>query len=287
MQRRSFLQAGLTASIAAPTIARGQSAKVLKFVPQADLAVLDPVYATAYVTRNHAFLVYDTLYGLDRTTSHIRRWWRAMSSRTAASLDADPARRAAVPRWKQGPGARRGGQHPPLGGARRLRRIAAGRDGGVVRAGRPADPLPAQQDLSPLPLALGRGSNTMLPVMPERLARTPGSQQVTEMVGSGPYRFVAEERVAGSRAVYRRNDAYVPRGNGAASFTAGPKLAHLDRIEWHIIPDAATAAAALQAGEVDWWEQPTSDLLPVLKRNRADHHRDHRSRRQYRLSAAE
>src|SRR3954469_12947218 len=65
MHRRSLLRAGVTVSMAAPQIARGQGSKVVKFVPQADLAVLDPVYATAYVARNHAFLVYDTLYGLD------------------------------------------------------------------------------------------------------------------------------------------------------------------------------------------------------------------------------
>src|SRR3954447_25521822 len=65
MRRRSILSASIFASLAAPRIAQSQSAKTLKFVPQADLAVLDPVYAKAYVTRNHAFLVYDTLYGLD------------------------------------------------------------------------------------------------------------------------------------------------------------------------------------------------------------------------------
>jgi peptide/nickel transport system substrate-binding protein len=39
---------------------------VLRFVPQSDLAVLDPVVTSAYVTRNHAFLVWDTLYGFDQ-----------------------------------------------------------------------------------------------------------------------------------------------------------------------------------------------------------------------------
>jgi peptide/nickel transport system substrate-binding protein len=107
----------------------------------------------------------------------------------------------------------------------------------------------------------------MLPILPERLASTPGTQQISEMVGSGPYRFLAGERVAGSRAVYRRFEGYVPRPSGTPSFTAGPKVANIERIEWHTIPDAATAAAALQAGEIDWWEQPTADLLPVLKRS--------------------
>jgi peptide/nickel transport system substrate-binding protein len=71
------------------------------------------------------------------------------------------------------------------------------------------------------------------------------------MVGSGPYRFLSGERVAGSLTAYRRFEGYVPRGSGVSSFTAGPKIVTIERIEWHTIPDAATAAAALQAGEVD------------------------------------
>ena len=117
----------------------------------------------------------------------------------------------------------------------------------------------------------------MLPIMPERLAATPAGQQVTEMVGSGPYRFLSDERVAGSLAAYRRFEGYVPRNSGVSSFTAGPKIAGVERIEWHTIPDAATAAAALQAGEVDWWEQPTSRSAAPVAQEPVDHHGDHRS----------
>ena len=53
----------LAATLALPAIARAESQRVLKFIPQSDLAVLDPVWTTAYVTRNHAYMVYDTLYG--------------------------------------------------------------------------------------------------------------------------------------------------------------------------------------------------------------------------------
>ena len=53
---------------------------------------------------------------------------------------------------------------------------------------------------------------------------------------------------------------------GTPSMTAGPKVAHFDRVEWHIIPDASTASAALQSGEIDWWEQPTADLFPAFLR---------------------
>ena len=119
-----------------------------------------------------------------------------------------------------------------------------------------------------LPDALGKVGANVCFIMPERLAATDGAVAISEMIGSGPYRFVAGERVAGSRAVYARYDGYVPRPSGKASLLAGPKLVHLDRVEWHTLPDAATAAAALRRGEIDWWEQPTVDLLPSLQRTR-------------------
>jgi peptide/nickel transport system substrate-binding protein len=270
MKRRDFLKttaAGATV-LAAPHAVRAQGAGVLKFVPQADLAVLDPVYATAYVTRNHAFLVYDTLYGIDETyqpqpqmvEGHViendgKLWTLTLRDgllfHDGQKVQARDAI-ASIKRW-------------------------AARDAFGASLMAVTDELSAPSDkqirfrlkrpFPALPLALGRGSNTMLPIMPERFAATPGTQQVTEMVGSGPYRFLADERVSGSRAAYRRFEGYVPRGSGVSSFTAGPKIATVERIEWHTIPDAATAAAALQEGEVDWWEQPIPDLLPLLRRN--------------------
>ena len=244
------------------------SPSLLKFVPQADLAILDPIFTTAYVTRNHAFLVYDTLYGLDESyqphpqmvEGHVieddgKRWTLVLrdgllfhDGQKVNSRDAV----ASIRRW-----AARDAFGASLLAA--TDELSAPSDTHIVF--RLKKPFPA------LPLALGRGSNTMLPIMPERLANTPGSQQVSEMVGSGPYRFLASERVAGSLNAYRRFDGYVPRGSGITSFTAGPKIPTIERIEWHTIPDAATAAAALKNREVDWWEQPTSDLLALLRRD--------------------
>jgi peptide/nickel transport system substrate-binding protein len=273
MKRRDFLKTatGTAAVLAAPHVVRAQGAGVLKFVPQADLAVLDPVYVTAYVTRNHAFLVYDTLYGIDATyqpqpqmvEGHViendgKLWTLTLrdgllfhDGQKVLARDAV----ASIKRWA-------------------ARDVTFGSSLMAV-----TDELSAPSDkqirfrlkkpFPMLPLALGHGSNTMLPIMPERFAATPGSQQVTEMVGSGPYRFLAGERVAGSLAVYRRFEGYVPRSSGVPSFIAGPKIATIERIEWHTIPDAATAAAALQAGEVHWWEQPTTDVLPLLRKNPA------------------
>jgi len=105
-------------------------------------------------------------------------------------------------------------------------------------------------------------------VMPERLAATDPYQSIKEVVGSGPFRFVANERIVGSKVVYTRNHDYVPRPGGAPDWLAGPKIVNFDRVEWTVMPDPGTAAAALQNGEVDWWENPPNDLLPMLNRSR-------------------
>jgi peptide/nickel transport system substrate-binding protein len=106
-----------------------------------------------------------------------------------------------------------------------------------------------------------------LVVMPERLADSDPFQSIKEVVGSGPFRFVASERVVGSKVVYTRNADYVPRPNGTPDRLAGPKIVNFDRVEWTVMPDAATAAAALENDEVDWWENPPNDLLPMLNRS--------------------
>ncbi len=127
----------------------------------------------------------------------------------------------------------------------------------------------------PFPLlsaALGKVGVSMCPIMPERLAKTDAFTQITEMVGSGPFRFKADERVPGAKVVYEKFDGYVPRSDGTPDWTAGPKIAHVDRIEWNVIPDAATALAALQSGEADWWE--TADLRPAAPAEAQRRHQD-------------
>lgn len=102
--------------------------------------------------------------------------------------------------------------------------------------------------------------------MPERLAKTDALTAVTEMVGSGPYRFLKDEFVSGSRVAYAKFDGYVPRTE-PSSFMTGGKRAYFDRIEWQIIPDPSTAASALRNNEVDWWEFAHPDLIPMLARD--------------------
>ena len=109
----------------------------------------------------------------------------------------------------------------------------------------------------PFPLLPDALAQIYCAIMPERLAKTDAIQQVTEAVGSGPFRFVAAERVAGSARRFEKNADYVPRTDGTPSFNAGPKIVYVDRVVWNFMPDPATAAAALTQGEVDWWENPT------------------------------
>jgi peptide/nickel transport system substrate-binding protein len=103
--------------------------------------------------------------------------------------------------------------------------------------------------------------------MPERVAATDPFRQIGDYVGSGPMRFVRSEWVPGARAVFERFAGYVPRAE-PASWLAGGKRIPAERIEWIVMPDPATAAAALQSGEVDWLEQVLPDLVPVLRKNR-------------------
>jgi len=115
--------------------------------------------------------------------------------------------------------------------------------------------------------ALGKNNAPVALIMPERIAKTDPYKLISEYVGSGPMRFRTDEWVPGSKAVFEKFADYSVRPE-AGEWLAGGKRMMFDRIEWLIPSDAATAGAALQNGEVDWWETPLPDLVPLLKRNR-------------------
>ena len=264
MHRRHLLQ-GSAALLALPAIARAQAATTLKFIPYADLALLDPS-VSAFVTRNHVMMVFDTLFALDESmtpqpqmlagykTEDDGKTWTLTLRDGLLFHDGTPVLArdcvASIKRW---------GVRDAFGQAL----IAA------------TDELSAPDDktirfrlkyrFDLLPSALAHPTNTVAAIMPERLANTPAFTVLTEMVGSGPFRYVSGERVPGSRNVYAKFDKYVPTPLGKPSFTAGPRIAHFDRIEWITTPDPATQVAALRAGEVDWVEQPQMDLVPSLR----------------------
>jgi peptide/nickel transport system substrate-binding protein len=266
LPRRRFL-ATSAATLAAPRIVRAQSSRVLKFIPQSDLSVLDPVWSAAYVVRNHGMMVFDTLYGLDGTyqpqpqmadghrVEDDGKTWHITLRDGLAWHDGEKvlARNcvASIRRW----GARDSFGQTLIAATDNL----DAPDDRTIRF-RLKRPFPL------LPAALGKAGSNVCVMMPERLANTDPFKQVTEMTGSGPFRFIAKDRVPGSLVAYERNAAYVPRPSGTPSFIAGPKIVHLDRVEWHVLPDPTTAVGAMQAGEQDWWEAPTFDLLPLLRR---------------------
>jgi peptide/nickel transport system substrate-binding protein len=263
--RRRILQAAAT--LALPSVARGQGAQVLTVVPQADLAVLDPVWTTSYQTRDHGFLVFDTLFGLDSN-------FRA-SPQMADGAVSEADGKAWRITLRDGLLFHDGTKVLARDAVASIRRWGA-RDAFGQSLLAASDEISAPDDKTiafrlkrPFPLlpdALAKTSPSMCPIMPERFAKTDPFTQVTEMVGSGPYRYKTDERVAGDRVVYERNQAYVPRSDGTIDGTAGPKVAYFDRVLWRIIPDPATISAALQQQEVDWWLTPDADLLPLLRR---------------------
>ncbi len=238
---------------------------VLRIVPHADLKNIDPIWTTAYITRNHGYMVYDTLFALDESlepqpqmvedwsvsgdgltwTFHLRDGlsWHDGAPVTAADCV------ASIRRW----GARDGM------GQKLMDAVA---DLAVVDDR--TFTLTLERPYGLVLQSLGKISSNVPFMMPARHAETDPFEQVPEIVGSGPFMFVSEEWVPGAKVVYVRNPNYAPRPE-EPSFGAGGKQAKVDRVEWHYIPDAATAMNALITGEIDYFELPPHDLLPIME----------------------
>jgi peptide/nickel transport system substrate-binding protein len=269
MRRREFLVAS-AATLALPAVARGEKSSVLKFIPFSDQAVLDPIWTPA--AGDHGIMVFDTLYGqaggeqsyaatpqmvAGHTVEDDGKVWKLtlrdglMFHDGTNVLARDCV--ASIKRW---------GARDVLGQTlmHRTDELSASDDRTIV--------FRLKKPFVLLPFALGKFAGNLCAIMPERLASTDPFDQVTEMVGSGPFRFKKDEWVHGSLRVYERFDGYTPREDGSPEGTSGPKVVHFDRVEWHVIPDPATAAAALRAGEVDWWAYPSPDFLPQLRQDK-------------------
>ncbi len=272
MRRRTLLAS--VAAAAVPTkfaIGEGTGAgtnKLMRYIPTADLSVLDPSWTTTQVSITHGYYVFDTLFALNSEQKP------QLQMAESASVSDDG--RTWDIKLRDGLKFHDGEKVLARDAAASLRRWAA-RDvygqtlGGFVDSFGAADDrtlrIKLKSRFSLLPDALAK-PNGMLPVvMPERLANTDLNKPNTEMVGSGPYRFLAKEFVSGGSGAYEKFKDYVPR-NEKPSWASGGKVAHIERIEWKIVNDASTAASALQKNEVDWWEQVQPDLLPLLRKNK-------------------
>jgi peptide/nickel transport system substrate-binding protein len=265
MKRRALLQsaAAISATLAAPRLARADGPVTVKFAPYSDLASLDPVWTTADITRNYSLAVFDTLYAFDaqlqvqlqmvaghRVEDDGKTWELTLRDGLAFHDKQKVLARDCVA------SIRRFGKRNPFGQALMAR---------VAEISAPSDTVIRFRLQKPFPLLPAALAEIAAAIMPERLAATDPFQQIPEAIGSGPFVFVTDERIPGSRVVFRKNEAYVPRPDGVASFNAGPKIVHVDRVVWDVIPDSSTASAALQQGEIDWWEQPDLDLVPQIR----------------------
>ena len=270
MTRREFAISAGAASFAGFGLsarARAADRKTLRFIPQSDLHVLDPIWTTAYVTRNHGYMVFDTLFALDsKFKPHPQmvgdfiisadKLVYSFALRDGLKFhDGQPVRGAdcvaSLKRWMA---------RDALG--QTLATVIDEMKGGDDKSFtiRLKEPFPVLID------GIAKVSSLASFIMPERLAKTDPFEQITEMVGSGPFKFVKEEFEPGHKVVYVKNTDYVPRSE-PTDWASGGKVVKVDRVEWLVVPDAMTKVTAMQSGEDDWWENPPADLWPVLEAN--------------------
>ena len=263
MKRRGFL-ASAAALAARPALAQpaiGGKATTLVHVPQGNLVTMDAVWTTAQVTRNAAGMVFETLYGRDEKLNP--------QPQMVAGHEVTPDGLRWTMKLRDGLVFHDGEKVLARDCVASIRRWGSRDSFGQVLM-RTANEVVALDDKrfqfrlkKPCPqLLFGLGARQSF-VMPERIASRPGTEQITDAVGSGPFRFLRDEWVSGVRAAYAKFDGYVPRQE-PASFFAGGKAAYFDRVEWIVQPDPSTAAAALQKNEADWIEQPLIDLGVAL-----------------------
>jgi peptide/nickel transport system substrate-binding protein len=255
----AVVAAGL--GLAAPAWAQS----VLRVVPHADLQNLDPIWTTAYITRNHGYLIYDTLYAMDENfvpqpqmaeghevSDDGLTWTFTLRDGLKFHDGADVTGEdvvASLKRW---------GQRDGMG-----QKLFE-----VIESLEAPDAKTIVMKLSePYGLVLesiGKISSNVPFIMPKRVAETDPFEQVKDYTGSGPFKFEADQWVPGSKAIYTKFEDYVPRDE-PPSAASGGKVANVDRVEWLYFPDQTTAVNALLAGEIDYFETPAIDQLPLLE----------------------
>ncbi len=257
------------AAAAAPLTLTGLSAfgagkSVLRVIPHADLKNLDPIWTTAYISRNHGYLIYDTLFAMDESFTpkpQMVDTWEVSDDKMTWTFKLRDGLK-----WHDGPDVtaedcvaslirwgKRDGMGQQLFSV--IDKLSA--DGPKTIVMKLKEPYGLVLE------SIGKISSNVPFMMPKRMAETDAFKQITENIGSGPFIFKADEWVPGSKVVYVKNEAYVPRSE-PPSAAAGGKLAKVDRVEWTYFPDQTTAMNALINGEVDYFEAPANDLVPIL-----------------------
>ncbi len=268
MSRSSLLCRLLLAAAAAlASVPAEAQTKILRVVPSADLTQLDPVFSPIVITRIFGLMVYEQLFAWDSklqpkpqmvsgwTTSPDQLTWRFTLRDGQKFHDGQPVTSADViaslKRWMG---------RDPVGA--KLAAVLASLD--------PVDAKSFEVKLTkPYPallFSLGSGVGQIPVIMRERDLQGDPALRITTAIGSGPFKFNHAARISGALTVFDKNQDYVPRAEPPDGL-AGGRVVKVDRVEWKVIPEAATAAAALQSGEVDLWEQPALDLLPLISKS--------------------
>ena len=269
ISRRELIKTGAgMASVAAMPAVIGRRAYAteasgtVKVVPEVDLKVLDPVWTTALITGTHAFLVYDTLFAADRNYQ--------VHPQMVEAYERDEEGLSWRFKLRDGLGFHDGTPVTARDCVASIRRWAVRSIPGKAMMER-ADRLDVVDDddfilklKEPFGLVPETLARSICFVMRTKEAETDPYTQIKTAIGSGPFVFLADEWRPGARVAYRRNPNYRPRSEPASGY-AGGKVAKVERVEWAVIPDSATATAALIAGEVDYLTTPVVDNLPLMR----------------------
>jgi len=248
------------------TPAEAAGGKTLLVKMHSDLRVTDPLFTTAYITRDHGYMIFDTLLATDsnfKVQPQMADWKVSDDKLTYTFTLRDGLK------WHDGApvtaedcvaSLKRWGRMDNMG--QKLMDFTASIEAADART----IVLKLKEPYGLVLESIAKPSSYVPFMMPKRLAETPAGQQIAEQIGSGPFKFVKAEFQPGVRAVYEKNADYVPRKE-PPSWTAGGKVVKVDRVEWVTMPDAQTAVNALQSGDLDFIEDPPWDLLPVLAAN--------------------
>ncbi len=264
--RKAILAAACTAGLAAAaTPALAQT--TLRAVMHSDLKILDPIWTTAYIVRNHGYMIYDTLLAQDEKgdvqPQMVEKYETAPDNKSYTFTlrdgllwhDGQPVTSedciASIKRWAVKDSL----------GQKMMTFVDS-----IAAVDAKTFTIKLKEPTGLVLLGLSKPSSNVPFMMPKRVAETDPNKQIEDFTGSGPFVFVRDEWKPGDKTVYVKFDKYKPRAEPASGL-AGGKVAKVDRVEWRAISDAQQAVNALSKGEIDFIEQPSHDLLGTLKKD--------------------
>jgi len=267
MMNRNWMRLGLATTALALMAPAASGETVLRVIPHADLKNLDPIWTTAYISRNHGYMIYDTLFSMDESFTPQPQMvdsWTVSEDGMVYTFtlrdgllfhDGSPVTSedvvASLNRW---------GQRDGMG------QQLYSNMGSLESVDEKTVVLTLETPFGLVIEALGKISSNVPFIMPKEVAMTDPFEQITDYTGSGPFVFQDDEWVPGSQVVYTRFEDYAPRSE-PASAASGGKVAGVDKVIWTYFPDQNTAMNALMAGEIDFFESPSNDLMPILSSN--------------------